>query len=52
MADVSRDGGPDLYDDFEVGSMYSLSDGQISPNGKWKSLYAGFGMTGVIQEGS
>ncbi|MGC1134332.1 MAG: family 16 glycoside hydrolase [Nitrososphaeraceae archaeon] len=43
-------GEPDLYDDFEGGSTYSLSDGQISPNGKWKSLYAGFGTTGVIQE--
>ena len=43
-------GDPDLYDDFEGGSTYSLSDGQISPNGKWKSLYAGFGTTGVIQE--
>jgi len=43
-------GDPDLYDDFEGGSTYSLSDGQISPNGKWKSLYAGFGMTGIIQE--
>jgi len=44
------DGDRDLYDDFEGGSTYSLTDGQISPNGKWKSLYAGFGTTGVIQE--
>jgi F5/8 type C domain/Domain of Unknown Function (DUF1080) len=40
---------PDVYDDFEGGSTYTLTDGQISPNGKWKSLFAGFGTTKVTQ---
>jgi hypothetical protein len=35
-----------LYDNFE-GSAYTLSDGQISPNGKWKAVYTGFGSMGV-----
>ncbi|MGB7956334.1 MAG: DUF1080 domain-containing protein [Candidatus Nitrosopolaris sp.] len=35
-----------LYDNFE-GSTYTLSDGQISPNGKWKAAYTGFGSMGV-----
>jgi hypothetical protein len=46
----SSGGDGDLYDDFESGSTYSLTDGQISPNGKWKSLYAGFGTTRVTQD--
>jgi hypothetical protein len=40
----------DLYDDFESGTTYPLTDGQTSPNGKWKSLYAGFGTTEVTQD--
>jgi hypothetical protein len=40
----------DLYDDFESTATYSLKDGQISPNGKWKSLYTGFGTTKVTQD--
>jgi hypothetical protein len=43
---------PNLYDDFESSSLYSLTDGQVSPNGKWKSLFAGFGTTKIAQEGS
>ena len=39
-----------LDDDFESGSTYSPTDGQTSPNGKWKSLYAGFGTTRVAQD--
>jgi hypothetical protein len=40
----------DVYDDFEGSGTYSLTDGQISPNGKWKSLYTGFGITKVTQD--
>jgi hypothetical protein len=36
----------EFYDGFE-GSTYTLSDGQISPNGKWKAIYSGFGSMGV-----
>ena len=43
---------PNLYDDFESSSLYSLTDGQVSPNGKWKSLFTGFGTTKIAQEGS
>jgi hypothetical protein len=43
---------PNLYDDFESSSLYSLTDGQVSPNGKWKSLFTGFGPTKIAQEGS
>jgi hypothetical protein len=39
----------ELYDDFEDGN-YTLSDGHISPNGKWKIRYTGYGSAGV--EGS
>jgi hypothetical protein len=37
------------YDNFENGT-YTLSDGQISPNGKWKDAYTGFGSVGVQQD--
>jgi 3-keto-disaccharide hydrolase/fibronectin type III domain protein len=43
---------PNLYDDFEGAGTYSLTDGQTSPNGKWKSLFAGFGITRISQEGT
>jgi Domain of Unknown Function (DUF1080) len=35
-----------LYDDFKSG-VYTLSNGQISPNGKWQSVYNGDGSSGV-----
>src|SRR5919108_2176028 len=38
-----------IYDNFE-GGTYSWdlnSDGQISPNGKWKAVYTGYGTMGV-----
>ncbi len=38
------------YDDFENYGTYTLSDGQISPNGKWKVAYTGFGSVGVQQD--
>jgi Domain of Unknown Function (DUF1080) len=38
------------YDDFENHGTYTLSDGQISPNGKWKVAYTGFGSVGVQQD--
>jgi hypothetical protein len=34
-----------FYDNFN--SLYSLHDGQTSPNGKWKNVYSGYGSTGV-----
>jgi hypothetical protein len=38
------------YDDFENQGTYTLSDGQTSPNGKWKVAYTGFGSVGVQQD--
>jgi hypothetical protein len=38
-----------LYDDFKNG-VYTLSNGQISPNGKWQSVYNGNGSSGVKTE--
>lgn len=37
----------DLYDDFQ-GSLYSLADGDTSPNGKWYCDYAGLGCVRTI----
>jgi len=37
---------PSFYDNFE-GGIYPLTDGQISPNGKWKAVYTGYGTMGV-----
>jgi hypothetical protein len=37
--------------DDTFGSTYRLTDGQISPNGKWQNVYAGFGSTGVENVG-
>jgi hypothetical protein len=39
-----------LDDDFENYGTYTLSDGQTSPNGKWKAAYTGFGSVGVQQD--
>ena len=41
-----------FYDNFE-GGIYSWnisSDGQISPNGKWKAVYTGYGSMGVARD--
>jgi hypothetical protein len=38
-----------FYDNFE-GGIYPLTDGQISPNGKWKAVYAGYGSMGVTRD--
>jgi hypothetical protein len=38
-----------FYDDFQ-GSTYLLTDGQTSPNGKWKSAYSGGGWMGTIND--
>jgi hypothetical protein len=37
-----------FYDNFE-GGIYPLTDGQISPNGKWKAVYTGYGSMGVAR---
>ncbi len=37
-----------VADYFESG-LYTLKDGQISPNGKWKNAYGGYGTVGVRQ---
>jgi hypothetical protein len=34
-----------MNDDFGSGT-YTLTDGQVSPNGKWKCIYNGFGTVG------
>ena len=39
----------DLYDDFESG-VYTLKDGQVSPNKKWANIYNGGGSSGVSNE--
>jgi hypothetical protein len=39
----------DLYDDFESG-VYTLKDGQVSPNKKWANIYNGGGSSGVRNE--
>jgi len=38
-----------FYDNFE-GGIYPLTDGQISPNGKWKAAYTGYGSMGVARD--
>ncbi|HET7148806.1 MAG TPA: DUF1080 domain-containing protein [Candidatus Nitrosopolaris sp.] len=40
---------PILYDNFE-GSDYNLSEHEVSPNGKWTSIFNGFGVSGVKTE--
>jgi hypothetical protein len=40
-----------LYDSFE-NDTYTLSDGQISPGGKWKAIYNGYGSSGVKNDSS
>ena len=37
----------DLYDNFE-GPLYTLTDNQTSPNGKWFNKYNGFGVSGTV----
>ncbi|HJR46543.1 MAG TPA: family 16 glycoside hydrolase [Nitrososphaeraceae archaeon] len=37
----------DLYDNFE-GPSYTITDNQISPNGKWFNKYNGFGVSGTV----
>lgn len=36
-----------LYDNFE-GSLYTITDNQTSPNGKWFNKYSGFGASGAV----
>jgi hypothetical protein len=38
------------YDNFESG-IYSLKDGQTSPNTMWQNIYNGGGLSGVTYEG-
>jgi hypothetical protein len=37
-----------FWDLFESG-LYTLKGGQVSPNGKWKDIYTGYGTVGVRQ---
>ncbi len=41
--------GNNFYDNFQ-GSTYRLTDGQISPNGKWEGVYTGDGSMGVVRD--
>jgi hypothetical protein len=36
-----------LYDNFE-GNVYTITDNQTSPNGKWFNKYSGFGASGTV----
>lgn len=38
-----------FYDNFH-GKLYRLIDGESSPNGKWKAVYAGDGSVGVTRD--
>jgi hypothetical protein len=38
-----------LYDNCE-GDMYTLGEGQISPNGLWQDRYNGYGVTGIAED--
>jgi Domain of Unknown Function (DUF1080) len=40
-----------FYDDFQ-GNTYRLTDGQTSPNGKWKAVYSGHGSMGTAIDNS
>jgi hypothetical protein len=42
---------PILYDNFE-GRDYNLTEHGVSPNGKWTSIFNGYGMSGVRTEGA
>ncbi len=42
---------PILYDNFE-GSEYNLTEHGVSPNGKWTSIFNGYGMSGVRSAGA
>ena len=44
----SVDTNSSFYDNFE-GGIYRLKDGEISPNGKWKAEYTGYGTVGVAR---
>jgi hypothetical protein len=46
--DNSADTHERFYDDFE-GGTYTLNDGEISPNGKWRAIYTGHGSMGVAK---
>jgi len=37
-----------LYDNFDASGVYSLIDGQTSPNGKWIDKYTGYGSSGTM----
>jgi Domain of Unknown Function (DUF1080) len=41
---------PNLYDDFNTKTPYRLTDGQVSPNGKWRCLFAGGGAAEIKSE--
>jgi len=41
--------GDNFYDNFQ-GSIYRLTDGQTSPNGKWEGVYSGDGSMGVARD--
>jgi hypothetical protein len=41
-----------LYDNFDSGGIYTLADGQTSPNGKWQNIFNGGGLSGVQNDGT
>lgn len=47
--DNSTDIHNSFYDNFQSG-IYPLTDGQSSPNGKWKAVYTGDGSMGVARD--
>lgn len=40
-----------FYDNFQA-NTYLLTEGQTSPNGKWKSIYSGYGWMGTVNDDS
>ncbi|MFL6469272.1 MAG: family 16 glycoside hydrolase, partial [Nitrososphaeraceae archaeon] len=41
-----------LYDDFDGTAIYTLADGQTSPNAKWRDIYNGHGAAGTQDDGT
>jgi 3-keto-disaccharide hydrolase len=50
MSDSGSLSPPDFSDDFEGGRYSMIKDGTISPNGKWRNYYGGYGQKGVTAE--
>jgi hypothetical protein len=58
MVDTTISGSPvfaatrTLYDNFDTSVVYTLTDGQTSPNGKWFNKYSGYGSSGTMLSSS